>query len=281
MHRVLNRSFPLSGRLTLRILASLPAWLRETLLFNNTCASIPVQKAVQRLLGGPARVQVQFMDGPLHGYLFDCWTSEKYFFLGGCFEDAVRRVLGELVKEGDVVYDIGAHAGYMALLLSELCGSKGRVYSFEPSSLNFARLKKNIKLNYKQNITALNLAVSDETGVANFSEAGSESCIIITEATASDRPSVVSTVRLDDFVYRDHHEPPCFIKIDVEGYAGHCLAGMKSVLRDVRPRLLCEIHHTREASEVCGIFVRYGYDVTELEPHKQFPRHIVATPYRF
>ena len=45
------------------------------------------------------------------------------------------------------VLDIGGNIGYCALLLGSIVGSKGKVYSIEPSSENFELLNENISLN--------------------------------------------------------------------------------------------------------------------------------------
>src|SRR5688500_2639330 len=41
-----------------------------------------------------------------------------------------------LVRAGDVVWDVGAHYGYVTPLLARLTGPRGRLHAFEPSRQN-------------------------------------------------------------------------------------------------------------------------------------------------
>ncbi len=267
-----------TGKLVLRILFALSPSLRESVLFGSSRICLTLQKVVQRSLGGPWIARTRFTEGPLRGYWFECWTSEKYLILGARYEHSVQAIVCQMVRKGDVAYDVGAHAGYMSLLLSTLCGPSGHVFAFEPSPTNFHRLKENIELNQKHNTTALNLAASDVEGAVFLLEAGSQSLIVSPGSAPSENCSRIHTVCLDNFVYRDSHAPPTFVKIDVEGHAGRCLAGMKRVLKNVRPRVLCEIHDAREDSEVSKILTQYFYECADVESAGKFPRHIVASP---
>src|SRR3954471_15548180 len=71
-------------------------------------------------------------------------------------------LLHQYIQRGDVVLDIGANIGFYTKILSELVGSTGKVYAFEPDKTNFSYLKKNTaNLN---NVMLINKAVSDSTG---------------------------------------------------------------------------------------------------------------------
>jgi len=47
------------------------------------------------------------------------------------------------LREGAVVYDIGAHWGYFSLLASRIVGNQGHVVAFEPHPHNVQVIKKN------------------------------------------------------------------------------------------------------------------------------------------
>ena len=53
----------------------------------------------------------------------------------------------ECCRGKSVVFDIGAHIGLYALPASQVVGSDGKVYAFEPSSANCRYLKKHIDYN--------------------------------------------------------------------------------------------------------------------------------------
>jgi FkbM family methyltransferase len=46
-----------------------------------------------------------------------------------------------------VIYDVGANIGIYTIPAAKLVGATGRVYAFEPHSINFATLLLNIKAN--------------------------------------------------------------------------------------------------------------------------------------
>jgi len=60
-------------------------------------------------------------------------------------------LLRRLIKEGQVVVDVGAHIGYYTVLLARMVG-KGRVFAFEPEPSNFSLLAKNVEINGCKNV---------------------------------------------------------------------------------------------------------------------------------
>ncbi|HET7116755.1 MAG TPA: FkbM family methyltransferase, partial [Hanamia sp.] len=61
--------------------------------------------------------------------------------------DDGQKILFNSVNEGMNVIDIGANIGAVTLHLAKRVSSSGRIFSFEPSPLNFKRASKNISLN--------------------------------------------------------------------------------------------------------------------------------------
>lgn len=68
------------------------------------------------------------------------------------------------LKESDVVFDVGAHIGYYTLLSSEIVGSTGKVFAFEPDPRNSYYLKKHNCINRADNVTIVNKAVTKNDG---------------------------------------------------------------------------------------------------------------------
>jgi FkbM family methyltransferase len=276
--RILDPPFDFLGRATLEILFRSPLEFQEKALYGTPGLSERLQKALQWFLGGKRSVQIEFTEGLLSGCVLECFSSEKYFLLGSCYEHSVQARLREIVQVGDTVYDVGAHAGYMTLLLANLGGRGGRVFSFEPSPINFRRLKRTVEMNGVSNITVLNLAVSDREGVGLLSERGSESFVMHGEAESSEPSSQISTVCLDDFVSRDNHTPPNLLKIDVEGHAGRVLEGARRVLRFRRPIVLYEVHNPQEQAWVCEILRSESYQIADVDKERAFPSAKIAVP---
>ena len=68
------------------------------------------------------------------------------YLLGG-FEVRTLRSYETLIREGDVVLDIGANVGAHTLPLAQLVGKTGRVYAFEPTRYAYTKQLANIGLN--------------------------------------------------------------------------------------------------------------------------------------
>jgi FkbM family methyltransferase len=73
--------------------------------------------------------------------------------------------LFDRVENKGVFVDIGANVGIYSLSASQVFN---KVYSFEPSSATFHLLKQNIILNKSDNITAMNMALSNTIGVVDL-----------------------------------------------------------------------------------------------------------------
>lgn len=73
-----------------------------------------------------------------------------------------------IVPPDGTVYDVGAHAGFFTLLASQLVGPGGRVVAFEPDPGNRSYLERHIRLNRVGNVTIVDAAVSDRTGIGSL-----------------------------------------------------------------------------------------------------------------
>src|SRR5438874_3622250 len=72
-------------------------------------------------------------------------TSQQV--LRGTYEPYMQDAFARLIRLGDVVYDVGAFAGYHSLLCGLLVGSTGRVFAFEPHPLNCDSIQQQLRLN--------------------------------------------------------------------------------------------------------------------------------------
>ena len=152
-------------------------FLADRFLFGAHRLATPAQKVVQRLLRGPRETMFRFADGPGRGMQFSCLTSHRYFFIRENYERELLEPVMSLVRPGSIAFDVSAHFGFWALILSRLCGDRGKVFAFEPSPSNRARLQKNLAINSIRNVEVVPLALSDTAGTSTMSEAGSMSNI--------------------------------------------------------------------------------------------------------
>jgi FkbM family methyltransferase len=162
----------------------------------------------------------------------------------------------EFCNSADVIFDVGANVGYYSLLAAS--DPLKQVFSFEPVSFTFEKLRRNIALNKFRNVTAVRSVVSNRAEAIKiyFRDSlnmGMSSVVPSQENTAFEE---VQGITLDEFVRQKEIKRVDLVKIDVEGSEVLVLEGMKSVLTHSRPALMMEV--TQETLE------RFGYTVENL-----------------
>ena len=158
-------------------------------------------------------------------------TFQAYIISGGP-EKLTTEMFKNVVKEGDVVLDLGANIGYYSLLAARLVGEKGKVYAFEPEPVNYSLLLKNIELNGYDNIVAVQKAVSNVAGkVRLFLDKKDTGAHTIYQPDDEREFTEVESVILDDFFKAKEH-PINVIKMDVEGAEMAAFSGMDRIIRE-------------------------------------------------
>ena len=171
----------------------------------------------------------------MHVHADDVWVS-RHLSEEGIWEPLETEIVKRRVQAGDVALDLGANIGYYTLLLSQLVGNRGHVFSFEPDPTNYALLSENVALNGCQNVTLVNAAVSDAPGrlplhLSNDDNRGDHRLF---GRPDEDRSSVmVEVIQLDQYL-ADHQRVVDFVKLDIQGAEGHALEGMRALIRHNR-----------------------------------------------
>ena len=154
--------------------------------------------------------------------------------------------INDTVQPGNVFYDIGANIGLYSILAAKRLEGRGKVYSFEPESQNYASLNRNVYLNgLSGSITTLCVAVSDACTIDTFHVRGQlragEAIHQFRQATDDfGRPFTpvhqqgMFGITLDDLCYSYDLDFPSHIKIDVDGHEHAVVDGARRVLRDLR-----------------------------------------------
>lgn len=172
----------------------------------------------------------------------------------------------ELVCANSIVFDIGAHFGYWAIVLSHLCPD-GKVFAFEPSPENRARLRKNIELNSIKNVCVVPFAASDSSGASHLSETGST-------ASIGNGETRIETITLDEFC--QNHPLPDFMLIDVEGHAPEVLRGAASLFVNRFIPLICELHSRTEQAAFMEFLRGKTSHIRKLGKTIPFPNHVLC-----
>jgi len=148
----------------------------------------------------------------------------------------------EIVRPGDTVVDIGASFGWYTLLAAQLVGTTGQVWAFEPSPIAARRLRA--ALNNLSYVHLVQAAVGRTEQAATL-YLPTTSAIHSPSLVASDPhfvPVSVRQVSLDNLAEL-HNRPIRLVKLDIEGYEGEALAGMRSLLKSGHiEHLICELN---------------------------------------
>ncbi|MBU1118700.1 FkbM family methyltransferase [Patescibacteria group bacterium] len=141
------------------------------------------------------------------------------------FEPLSVSIFNSIIKNGNVVVDVGAHFGYFTLLASK---KTDRVYAIEPVKKNNEVLRQNIVLNNSQAIV-FDCAISDRLGKKKINVATSSDCsgFYVHPFSKPIDQELVSVKTLDDLF---HNKRIDLLKVDTEGNEYKVLMGMESVL---------------------------------------------------
>ncbi|WP_158904618.1 FkbM family methyltransferase [Burkholderia sp. L27(2015)] len=206
------------------------------------------------------------------------------------FELRTLRRYAQLIKEGNVVLDIGANVGAHTLPLAQLVGNTGKVFSFEPTAYAFAKQQANIALN-----PSLVSRISAHQMMLMATDADPLPDSVYSSwplETADDlhsqhhgrlmetRGSVKGT--LDSFVRNAGIERIDFIKLDVDGNENDVLAGAKTVLENSKPKIMLELAPYVYASaphkfdELLEDLWRMGYQISDIATGLPLPQNSAA-----
>ena len=159
-------------------------------------------------------------------------SLDRLVFLGlhrlGWMGQEEALLLRQLVRPGMQVVDVGANVGLYSLLLAQLTGKSGRVYSFEPEPNLFATFAGNCATNLADNVVPFQCALGASKGRSAFRRSslnsGNNS---LGENSAGADCVEVEVARLDDVLPVRTVD---LIKLDVQGHELAALKGMTDVL---------------------------------------------------
>ncbi|HEY0257819.1 MAG TPA: FkbM family methyltransferase, partial [Candidatus Methylacidiphilales bacterium] len=164
----------------------------------------------------------------LPGLHFANWNRAEY----NAFRHAMR--------EGTVVFDVGANVGAYSILFARWAGPQGKIFAFEPAPESFLGLTRHIRLNgFEGLVFPQQKAISDSPGTLEFLADrfyGTNRVLDKHEARPQGAVIQVEALTIDEFCSQNNLHPD-FIKIDIEGYELAALRGARNTLRECRGKL--------------------------------------------
>ena len=193
---------------------------RRLPLLNGSIDAIPNGAIVQTRDGLRVRVSRDWM------------YYDVYFW--GDYEPYHTKIYRRLVREGDVVLDVGANFGWFTTHFARWVGTTGRVHSFEPVEHIHALAAETLELNALSGRVQLNdHGLGRETGsITIFTFAGlPHGHATAVELGRDDAvPNPCSIRRLDDYCEDHGLGPISFMKVDVEGFEPDVFLGGERLL---------------------------------------------------
>ena len=159
----------------------------------------------------------------------------------------------DYVKKNNTVIDVGANIGTVTLLLANIVGKNGNVYSIEPHPTTHRYLVENIKLNKFENVTTFNIALGEKSMQVNFSNFKSDDQNKILNLGSK---LSIKMSKLDDLPIKESMID--LLKIDTIGYEKFVLLGANSLLKK------CKVVQFPIGGAYHKFSDYYGYDFKEV-----------------
>jgi len=160
---------------------------------------------------------------------------------GQGYEDAFDKALFGTLRNGDIVWDVGANVGYYTKRFAEVVGSHGKCIAFEPFPETAEKLRVNLHgiKNYSLEVCALGAAAGKVMMQVGGDELGATNRIVEGQRGGFE----IEILTGDAIILETRIEAPNVVKIDTEGFELDVLRGMSKLMRDPMLRaLFVEVH---------------------------------------
>lgn len=147
------------------------------------------------------------------------------------FSPALVKYWKSVIKEGDIVVDLGANIGFFTCLFAQLVGKTGKVYAFEPEPNNCKLIRKNLEINEYKNVVLEQKAVSNKVEKIKlyFSYSSVDHRIFKTDEK---RDSIdIDCISLDDYFLKSNVSINA-IKSNIQGADFTAIQGAKEIIKN-------------------------------------------------
>lgn len=168
----------------------------------------------------------------VYGSLLELDPGDSLYLGSHDYEPYESKLVMGLLRPGDVAVDVGAMIGYYTVIFARYVGPSGRVLAFEPDPENHRLLTSNVAMNSYDHVVCHCAAVGAARGQATLWRAPANRGDNHLFPTPGRSTVEVEVFALDDAVVGAAD----LVKVDVQGYEGQVLAGMRSLI-DRSPEL--------------------------------------------
>jgi len=173
------------------------------------------------------------------------------------------------IKPDDIIVDIGAHLGFFSIKAAKEA-IKGTVYAFEPFSLHYNLLVKNIEQNCIRNIKYYNKAIYNKAGELTFyyTQEGDPSDTSLFKISPDKKvyEERIESISLSDFFHQENLEVCNFLKIDCEGAEYSILMSADSSTLNKIKKIAMEWHRfdpDHDPESLAGFLKDNGFKLIE------------------
>jgi FkbM family methyltransferase len=190
----------------------------------------------------------------------------------------------EIIPEGSIVLDIGAHVGVFSLIFGSCVGEKGKVLAFEPNPKTFESLKYKADNNPLFNIIPYNYACTKEKGKFTFNYSDPEFGIGMNggffdllklgdQIKQSHGYQIeVEGINILEFLnenYSNELDKIKFIKTDTEGFDKEVLKTLVPLIKKNKPVLMVEAFRDLTKEEILdfwNVLKSFEYEIYDVSP---------------
>lgn len=173
----------------------------------------------------------------------------------GSWEPWIRRVCQMVMRDGGVLFDVGANAGTITNETALACPGI-TVKAFEPQLALAKLVAVSAALNGLDDVEVFPVAVGETSGSVQLHlPAHALHASLMASGEAGERSVSVPLIRLDEVVESERLPAPTLIKIDVEGGELGVLKGALRLLTATQPAVIFEANESSE---------RFGYTRDDL-----------------
>lgn len=160
------------------------------------------------------------------------------FYHKHSLKEAFSKETLQRIRQKDII-DVGGFIGDSAIIF-EREFTERNIYSFEPTSKNYALMQETLRLNDSKRIIPIHqgLGIKSENLKIRFFGGASH---IDLRGQSEDLESI-SITTLDEFV-RENKLEVGFIKVDIEGFEQEFLKGARETIESQKPAMLLSIYH--------------------------------------